>query len=320
MSRTFKSLLFIALLLGLCGAAVALISAFADLDLTTLWRNPALLPALATQLLVALLMVLVWRVLLHSQLRHPASWFDAGAQVGMTLLGKYIPGKIWGMVGRAMILNRRGVSLGATTQVLVLEQVLTLSSGIAVSGVLLGFLWFPNLGLLFLAAALLALPLLVALYSRITGPLLRLTTRALARQFAIAQTAELPTLNRTGFYQAFAGYTVYWLSSGIALALLVYPYLADDWFRHAVLVTAVLPTAVLAAFFALWAPGGIGVREGIVVGLLSLQLPLEVAALIAVVFRLVCIITDLVIGTLALAYFARHPEPAVGETRPLEQS
>ncbi|MFM1895824.1 MAG: hypothetical protein RLZZ385_898 [Pseudomonadota bacterium] len=316
MSKFFKPLIITALLLGLIGAVIALLGSYADLELAALWHNPALVPALVAQIVIAWLLIEVWRVLLRKQLNLEIGPFEATGHLGITVLGKYIPGKVWGIVGRAMLLDRRGIDLNGVSQVLILEQVLTLASGVAVSAVLLGFLWLEAWGFAILAMAGIALPLLLRIYSRLTLPFYRLISRRLAAQSRTSPGITTPKLHTTGFYQAFLVYVAYWLLTGAAMGLLLYPYLADDWLRHTVLITAALPTAVLAGFFALWAPGGIGVREGIVVGLLSLQLPLDIAALTALSFRVICILSDLSIGAIAVTYFARHPGlmPGTAET------
>lgn len=119
-----------------------------------------------------------------------------------------------------------------------------------------------------------------------------------------------------GYAGALTLYVIYWVLSGMALGLLVYPYLAADPLPLLALITAALPAAVLTGFFALWAPGGIGVREGILVAILATRLPMETALFIALTYRVLCVISDLAIGALTLWYFARHPRQAPAAETP----
>ncbi|MEX2245465.1 MAG: lysylphosphatidylglycerol synthase domain-containing protein [Dehalococcoidia bacterium] len=72
----------------------------------------------------------------------------------------------------------------------------------------------------------------------------------------------------------------------------------------AALSTGALSVAGVAGMLALFAPAGIGVREGALASLLSLHFPVETAALAAVLFRGVSVLADVMLLAAAFVYDA----------------
>jgi len=305
-SKIIKPLILIAALLGLCAVGIMLISTFSDLDVNSLIDNNLMPLAILIQITASCLFILAWKILLSKQVGLSLGYFETTSHIGVTLLGKYIPGKIWGLVGRGYLLKAHNVDLGSSANLLLLDQVLTFTSGIIISILFLSFLYFKiwTLGLLLIAAFFLWLSLKT--YTKITSVFFDLIKRALPQQDGEIDQVNTATINPNTFYSVFCIYLLHWCATTLALSLFVYPLIADNYLTSTLLITAAIPAAMLSGFIALWAPGGIGVREVVIVAILSLQLPLEAATFIAIAYRLVCIVIDLVIGSTSLIYFSKN--------------
>ena len=196
--------------------------------------------------------------------------FPSAARIWLvSSLGKYLPGKVWAVAGMAVMAQRAGVGAGPATGSAIILQVLALGTGAAVAA-LTG--WsslraaYPGVevGLAILLAVSLA-----AVGVLLWPPSLRRVVRLAAPDAA----AVAPP----GWAVVFgiAANTVAWLGYGVALWLLARGLLpgAGLGLLRAI---AVFTASYLAGFLALFAPGGIGVREGVFI--LMLQGPIGIGA------------------------------------------
>ncbi len=333
-----RIVLVIAIAACLCLAMLALLQSLGNLRLSELVLSAWVLPALALHLLSLALFILAWQQLLKGHSGQAFRYQECLAHVGVTLTGKYLPGKIWGLLGRSYLLNRRGLSRAVALHLLVVDQFLTFYSGIIVIGIA-GLITVSPLAAALAALAVAALsPWLLGTYPRLSGWLARLAARRQQTAGAganidakesidesadeveiqsVANTQELKlqaSIGSSGEAALQTGklvrvtlvYILHWIGLGLALALLFYPALASGgfWLTCLLLVIAV-PAAMLSGFLALWAPGGIGVREAVMVSIVGINTSIELAAAIAIVYRLLCIGNDLLTGLFALQYFAR---------------
>jgi len=304
-SNFLKLSLLAVLLICLCLAGLVLLNTSARLDLGFVNNNPLLLPALLLQVFASLLFILAWQVLLSTQKRVRFGFGECGGHIGVTLLGKYLPGKIWGLLGRTFLLGKRGLSNSEAVSLLLADQFLTFYTGIAIGTVaLLAVFYWQAAAFTLLLAALSLLPV-SRYYSDIINWLLahfKFVLRKLDKDIDISALI----IRRQAFSLSFLVYTIHWLCTAGVLCLLFYPLISAQLFSNSMLIVAAIPLAMLSGFLAVWAPGGIGVREGVIVAILALQLPLDLGATIAISYRLICIVIDLSIGAFALIYFSRN--------------
>lgn len=293
-------------------AGMALLGEIADLDLAVLLGNPLMAMGLLLELLALLLFVGAWKLLVRIQLGPVLSLVEAGAHIGVTLLGKYIPGKIWGLVGRAYLLKTHSIKIGGSIGALLLDQLLTFSSGILVSGVFLGLLFDVRLTLIGLALALTIQHLLLDIYPALAEKVTWLVARPFSQRGESLDPIVLARVSRPGFYSLQLLYVGHWLLTALALACLVYPLIRDDFGSATLLICAAVPAAMLSGFLALWAPGGIGVREVVIVAILAIQLPVEIGLTVALVYRVMSVLVDLLLGALAMVFFSRQGFPGLG--------
>ena len=205
----------------------------------------------------------------------------------MSSLGKYLPGKVWAVAGMALMAQRAGIAAWAATGSAVVLQVLAIGTGAAVAG-LTGRRAIeaadPRMGaglLLLIAGAVAGVALLL------WPPFLRRLLR-LAAPDAVAR----GTPPAAGIVFGIAANLVAWVGYGLALWLLARGLLPSVGLDPA-LAIAVFTASYLAGFLALFAPGGIGVREGLFILMLQGPLGIAAATALALASRVLLTVTEL---------------------------
>jgi len=166
-SSYVKPLLFVILLVCLCLAGLVLVSSYSELDVKSLLKSPLLLPAIFLQIFASLLFVAAWKMLLSSQNKTTFTFFQCTAHIGITLLGKYLPGKIWGLLGRTYLLNRQGLTKSEALSLLIADQFITFFTGIMIGGVALSAYFGTRLAVLGVIVMLVLIPVVGGYYSSI---------------------------------------------------------------------------------------------------------------------------------------------------------
>jgi uncharacterized membrane protein YbhN (UPF0104 family) len=219
-------------------------------------------------LLASLLTLGSYAVLIETWRRTVRAWGEAlayptAARIWLVSnLGRYVPGKIWQIGAMSVLAERAGVSAAAAVGSALLVSLVHVVVGfvvVAVTGWRLlvdqlpdGAPLLPVLSVLVLALASLpwSLPWAAALVGRIRG-------RAVA----------IRRLPPAAIWIAAAGSAAGWLLFGAAFHILGAAVIGRPT-GDAGTTIAVFTLSYLAGFLALIAPGGIGVREGVLAGLL----------------------------------------------------
>jgi len=211
-------------------------------------------------------------------------------------LAKYLPGSVWQYAGRVALARRIGVPTSAAVESLAVEVV---ASALAAGAV----------GLLVVGPAL-ALPIWLGIV------VAAIAARALVLR---RPPHRRPSSGRAGLVLRVAPaatglYVLVWGAYGCAFwltarALLAVP--AGDIPVYA----GVFSVAWLAGLAAVFAPGGIGVREAVIVALLTHRIGESSAIVVAGMSRLTLMLVDLVAGSVSLPVPALRRAPApVGRT------
>lgn len=232
----------------------------------------------------------------------------ASASVVLTAnLGRYIPGKVWQIAGLALLSRRHGVTATTGTLAGLLIQAFSLAAAAlwglpALSQVANGGEGTPMAWLLAGAAGFMVL--VAGLIPRLVHGVFRLGFR-LARR----DPAEAPRTSRMFVPRWLAAHAVLWGTYGIAFFLLLEGLGLAIPVGHA---TVSFAAAYLLGYLALPAPAGIGVREGVLTGLLLPELGVA-AAPAAIVARLWMTGVELIpAGVLAIRESVRTPGPFPG--------
>lgn len=193
---------------------------------------------------------------------------------GLSVFAKYIPGKVWVILGRAAYVSERTQNKVSDLSFISLkEQLLYI-----LLGLLLAFvpttLYF-NREYWVLIILLTILGLILILFVRKFHDFFNFTlSQIMKREF------NLPFLEFRLSLKLSVRILIYWITWSIGFYLFMLSLSPDIKFYHAY----VFPLAVCYGVLAIFLPGGIGVREGIMVAYLSatgidLQLAITISAL-----------------------------------------
>ena len=250
--------------------------AMAELDLRPGW--------------IVLSMVLVWLMfagLIEGWLRVVKGWGErvpwlTGARIWiLSSFGKYLPGRVWAIAGMAVMSERAGIRGRVATAAAVVMQVLAIGSGVAVALLTIGReieAARPGTGAGMILLGVAALASLVTVgHQGILDALWRLVRRE----------GPAPSAPRAGaLVEGIVLNLVAWLGYGVAfwaLARGVFPSV-DLEPRLAI---GGFVAAYLGGLLAIIVPGGIGVREAILVAVFGGTVGAGQAALLAAISRVV---------------------------------
>lgn len=290
----------------LCAGLLAVRDLAGEVDVgATELRPPLLLQFVAAVLLTQLLAAVLW----HRFSRHLASHRslrDAVLDTGLMALGKYAPGKVWGLVLR----GRRSRTLtGIDRSRLLLslvEQGYSLGAGISIA-----------IGL-YLAVRLPTSPPLAAA-SLVLLPLAFAALTALSGRLSFGPMRRPPPFARVGVaahIELALGYGLLWLSATVPFLLLLQGRTGLPA-AELVEIAAAFVVSVIAGWLALFAPAGIGVRETAFALLSPAGLSWQESAYWIALHRVLLTATDVGIGTLSLLGIGaegRRPCARGGET------
>lgn len=213
----------------------------------------------------------------------------------LSSLGRYIPGAIWAYVGRVAMCAEQGIPPRVTVLGLYLETVM-LCAGALTAG-LPALVLATDLAFEPVLAVLGAGLLLLMVHPRVAG-LLRHLPGKIGRAFAAT---ELPRAAR--MYGLYFYYVGMWVAFGMVFVVFVAALQTIP--AGAVLpIGASMGLSFALGFIAVFAPGGIGVRESALYLLLIPYLPAPACAVIAIGSRLWIMVGEVLSVALTLTLFA----------------
>jgi len=206
---------------------------------------------------------------------------------------KYLPGGVWGYVGRVYLYKKEGMSTVDASKSVLLETLLVLVSGIFVS---FGSLFFidklPSLGWLdnlYLRSGgmLISITLIIFMHPKILNSLVDMMP-AIINKNKVRFDYEFLSLLKPMLYLV-----IFWLGVGIGFWFLIRSFIYID--------SALLPMTTCAfiiswviGLFVFFTPGGIGTREAILIVILNLHLPVYISAFIALMARIWWVLGELI--------------------------
>ncbi len=253
------------------------------------------------------------RVLLR--LGYPVPWLPLLQAYYWGHLGKYVPGKALVVVLRTASLRRCGVPIRVAVVSVFYETLTMMAVGAAVAVVLLGGIGFQHgradhggehawlLPLAVGCGALALVPTMPAVFRRLAAVLWRRSPPE-----------EMPPLERLGWGTLLAGHAAMLVTWGLLALSAVLGLRSIDsslpWQRLLELgpyLAAAVSLAVVAGFLSL-VPGGLAVREAVIVALLAPALGTSAAALLlAVLLRVVWLVSEAAVSIMlkGVSWFCR---------------
>jgi uncharacterized membrane protein YbhN (UPF0104 family) len=209
---------------------------------------------------------------------------------GLSVFAKYIPGKVWVILGRASFVSLGSHSMRDASYISLKEQLIYVWLGLVIG---IGpMLYFYPLNAFVILVLALAVLFTFFLYSRTFHRLvISLLSRILRRDL------HVPLVSLHEVLPVILYVLTYWSLWMLAFFFFIKAFHYD----FSVAVVFSWPLSISLGVLALITPGGIGVREGILVGFMLLTgMQLEEATTIAVISRLWFISGEIFIFVISL--------------------
>jgi glycosyltransferase 2 family protein len=212
--------------------------------------------------------------------------------IGLSVFMKYIPGKVMILLGRASyISDRTCTSLPVTSSVSLFDQVLSLWGALLIGSVLL-FGSDVSYELKFVAIITFVVLTTALLFPVIVERILKWILVFFKKQI------EFPRIKFSSVVKLIPYFIFVWVLWGIGFYSLILS-LYDSQVPY--MLSLAFPLAGSLAIVAIFAPGGLGVREGLLVSCLLLyKIPLPEATVIALSSRLWFLIGEVFVFFVAI--------------------
>lgn len=255
-----------------------------------------LFAAVVSQALYFFMTVVTWqKVLLYSTNRSMGFW-EGLSQILLVNFGKYIPGKVWGLAARGARLKELGYGFDEIGSVSYLEQFLLVLTGSWLAFLAAVIVFQEPLYLL----PWLLVTIVIVLFKRGSNIVKRLV-RVIPKAGWLERLVEIRISSGEVIGLA-VGYTAVWLFLTVTFVLVCSSLLSIELtLINLATFLLSLTAGFLAGFVALFAPGGVGVREGVGAVFLSSIVTLEEALLLMLLFRVWVVLAELAAGSTLLA-------------------
>lgn len=225
-----------------------------------------------------------------------------------TLLGRYIPGRIAVVLGKVYMYEMRGVPRVRAILAPAYENVFAAAGGFTAALACVAALFADRFALWQLAPAAAAVAFLILL---IQPPILRRLLGFVLRRFGkleLEPNMVIPTGRAAAFAALYFGYCI---TPGIFFAFFARAFV-DLTVVQMVEVGAAYVAASVLGYAVIFAPSGMGVREGFLLIILLLFMDKGPAAFLAVASRVAAVVFEL--GLAGLAALAGNEEKAIPRT------
>lgn len=232
-------------------------------------------------------LVLLVQYSVNSEGWHP-KYIETLGIYGLSSLGKYIPGGIWQFVGRFGVYKVNGLSSKASTRAMILENIWLLGSAVAIGviGVFLtrfdliaGLLNLPNHQWLAILFTILALGLWIVVLKIVHKTMRRHTAENIPSIFVVAGVGLL-----------------LWTFIGGSFFVMFH----DFPFSAAPLFIGGYAVSWAVGYIAVFAPGGLGVREAALAFVFSNIASVEMIAVYAAMNRIIWVIAEVLFGLVGM--------------------
>ncbi len=219
-------------------------------------------------------------------------------QLCLVSIAKYVPGKLWGAVARGARMKRRdGIGAQQIIVATCVEQFFVLYSAVVVAAALLAGRYNSAWAWGLLAASVAG----AILGQRYHGLAVRLILRFYVRlRGGEREASAVKNLPGPKYYFLLGAYAAQWVILGLVFAFVYFTFfLVQPGSRLIYSLLLANTVSITVGFLAVFAPGGIGVREAVSSAILASQIPLTNAVLVSLLFRLWLIVTEIVLGAIA---------------------
>lgn len=275
-------------------SAAGNLTQFRSLDVPLQFHLQMIVPAAFAVWLAYALLIIAWRTVLGGWQQH----LPIGSAIRIwcvSNLGRYLPGKLWSIAGLAVLAQREGVHGWAAAASALAMQALSLGTG---AGVVIAFLPQAGSPALLIAAIAVAVASIAALTLKpMVGALARVTRGKLQLQ-PLPATAVL-----IGAGATLSAWVLYGMAFRL-LALGIVPASAPSL----PLAMGAFTGAYIVGLFSIFAPGGVVIRELMLVGFLAPTMGGGPALAVSIGSRLLWTFAEVVAAIVAMPLGASRGE------------
>lgn len=234
---------------------------------------------------------LIWKSLLMD-LNYRLNWRDCMTIYGIAQFGKYLPGNVGHHVGRVVLARQGGIPVTVTLQTMLVEMFWSIgvASGIALFGVVTG----SEIG----ATPVLALLVVVLMAPWVAWGIARTCFPELVTRVTGGGHIVLPRLGTLLLVSVL--YLVVFIVVGLIMDMHA-RFLFNAQTSHVFLLTVVFAWSWIAGYVTPGAPAGLGVREAVLVSVLTSTYGASIAVGLTISLRVVTTLGDLMVFLAALA-------------------
>lgn len=241
----------------------------------------------------------VWRKLLKSFYGTDVSWGQALILINLPNLARYIPGKIWFVFGIAHIAKKWSIDVRNAIVIAFVNQIIALVAAMALGVILIGaegariFPWWAllitfSVSILFLHPALLH----------------RMVSFALRKKGQ--ERSIMPKMNFSTIIAGLALMILLWLGIGAGLLISSKSILASVQWADYQSITGAFVISYVGAYIAFFAPGELGVREGLIMLLLPDSASGPEKAALSIATRIWMTVAELINVVVAIIVFRKY--------------
>lgn len=236
----------------------------------------------------------LWKKIL-ANLGEKISFKHSLSITGISILGKYLPGKVWFAAGRVYFIKKLGVKEEKGFLSIALETGLLLLSSLIIfiiSPLIYKFMILRNY---IIFAIVLTIIFVIALHPNFARKIIKIICSILKRPFVELQYSYPTMLLLTVLYG------IAWIIFGMGFFLLINSFYTVSYGKFFDL-TGMFAISWNLGFIALFAPAGLGIREGILTLLLSLYFPQPIAIIISLLSRLWITIAEIIFAIISIKF------------------
>ena len=245
----------------------------------------------------------VWQICVNNYIERKLDMQESVALYNTSALLKYVPGKIWTYAAQITLLSERGISNTLVVYINLISFVCLFF--VSIANTLFYYLIF--LKVTPLVISVLIFILLIALdfiFITWNAPILNLIIIPLGRLFKV-EIEPIKMKKRIFVYvqmlyfvaYAYLGAALYFLAKGIGMNIPFFNIFA---------IMATISLSALMGYIAFFSPGGLGIREGTMFMMLRQFSTVEVALILPLAARILCIMSDLLLGSVGMYVGLRY--------------
>ena len=245
----------------------------------------------------------VWRVCVNNYIERKLDMQESVALYNTSALLKYVPGKIWTYAAQMALLSSRGIPNAVVVYINLISFVCLFFVSIA-NALFYYLFWLKVTSLVISTLIFILLILLDFIFITWNTTIINLLIIPLGRVFKI-EIEPIRMKRRIFVYvqllyflaYAYLGIAMYFLAKGIGMNM---PFL------NIFAIMSTISLSTLMGYLAFFSPGGLGVREGAMFVMLKQFSTVEVALILPLAARLLCVMADLLLGFVGIYVGVRY--------------